>query len=210
MIMADFDMKKVEKALAALARHEFETKYFATGAEAAAWLDAQVPEGATVGQGGSVTLDELGLIQRFKERGLAVPNPWDGTLSDEQRRLAYRDALFADNFFCSANAITLDGFILNVDGRGNRLAAHLFGPRRLFIVAGVNKLVEDEAAAFERVKYAAPRNCRRLSLKTPCVVTGACSNCDTPARSCRAYLLLRRPTRAVPTTVVLIGEELGF
>jgi len=203
-------MEQVEKTLAALASHDFNTQYLATAAEAVQWLDDQVPDGATVGRGGSVTLEQLGLVKRLQSRGIVVPNPWDGSLSAEQRRMAYRDALFADIFFCSANAVAADGCILSVDGTGNRLAAHLCGPRQLFIVAGVNKLVEDEAAAFARVKYAAPRNCRRLSLQTPCAGTGQCSDCNVSARSCRAYLLLRRPARAVPTTVVLIGEELGF
>lgn len=202
--------ERVHKTLDALHQHGFDTQYFAKGAEAAEWLVAQVPAGASAGRGGSATLNQLGLLERLRAKGVTIPDPWSDDLDDEQKRLAYRDAQYSDAFFCSANAITETGSILNVDGTGNRITAMACGPRHLYIVAGINKLVPDEAAAFERIKQCAPLNCQRLGLETPCAKTGRCHDCRGEARSCRAYLLLRYPARFVPTTVVLIGEELGF
>lgn len=206
----NIDRKQIDNTLAALKKNGFEAKYFDSSAEAADWLDSQVPDGAIVGQGGSVTLDQLNLLKRFKDRGLNAPNPWKSGLSPEEKRLLLRDALFCDAFFSSANAITENGFILNTDGSGNRVAGSICGPRHLYIVAGVNKLVADEAAAYQRIKYVAPINCKRLGKQTPCVERGECMDCASPDRSCRVYVLLKRPTRLTPATVVLIGEELGI
>lgn len=200
---------QIETTIKHLQDHGFDTHYFPTAQEAADWLDQQIPDGAAVGVGGSVTVRSCGLLERLAARQVKILNHWQG-ITEEEKDGLFRESHRAEAYLCSANAITADGFILNVDGTGNRLAAHCYGPKRLYLMAGVNKLVPDVPAALERVKRIAPLNCRRLGLKTPCVETGVCCDCSAPARSCNAYLLLKRPTRAVPVSVVLIGEEMGL
>jgi len=198
--------ERIQKTLENFRRHSFGAEYFETGAEAVEWILSQTEAGKLAGFGGSQTVHGLMIPEKLAEKGLRIADPEtaEDVLAAE---LAARDA---DYYFCSANALIEDGSILNVDGTGNRVGACVFGPKHLFIVAGVNKLTADLDAAFDRASEAAVINCKDLGKKTPCVSTGKCSDCNSPDRSCRAYLLLRRPTRTVPTTLVLINETLGF
>lgn len=200
----------IDQALAALTKHGFQTAHFSDIEEAVDWLEAEIPVGATIGVGGSVTVRSSGVLERLAARGSKILDHWLPELSADDKKELFYQTQRADAYLCSANAITADGFILNVDGMGNRLAAHCYGPKRLYLLAGVNKLVADVPAALERVEKIAPINCKRKGFQTPCAQTGECCDCDSPDRSCRAYLLLRRPTRAVPVTVVLVDQELGF
>ena len=122
-----------------------------------------------------------------------------------------RRILTADVFVCSSNAITEDGKLYNVDGTGNRVAAMTFGPRKVVLACGINKIVKDVDEAERRVReWAAPMNARRLGLETPCAKTGLCSDCSSPQRICNIRsLLVKRPLRT-DFTVLLIGERLGF
>ena len=117
----------------------------------------------------------------------------------------------AEVYISSANAITEDGEILNIDGRGNRLAAQVYGDKRLYIVAGVNKICPDFPSALDRARnQAAPPNCARLNLNTPCRADGKCHDCHSPSRICNALLVHWAPMRGMDTEVVLINEELGY
>lgn len=204
------DMQMIDSTLAALEKHDFQTAHFPTVEQAVDWLDGQIPDGAKVGVGGSVSVRSSGLLERLAARGAEILDHWKPGLSAEEKKELFFQTQRADVYLCSANAVTADGFILNVDGMGNRLAAHCYGPRRLYMLVGINKLVEDVPAALERVEKIAPINCKRKGFDTPCAETGVCCDCDSPDRSCRAYLLLRRPTRAVPVTVVLVDQEMGM
>ncbi|MDO4582270.1 MAG: lactate utilization protein [Bacillota bacterium] len=202
--------ERIQRTIDNLRKNSFDAHYFASGAEAAQWIAAQIQPGEKVGFGGSMTTRSLDLVELTKRRGGTVLQHWGDGLSPERMREIMAEALFADKYFCSANAVTEDGFILNVDGTGNRIAATVFGPRQLFIIAGINKLVADSDAAFARIREIAPVNCRRLGMDTPCANSGVCVECEVDARSCRAYMLLKRPTRFMDTKVVLIGEQLGL
>jgi len=158
--------------------------------------------------GGSVTLYQIGLLKRLKEKNITILDYWK--VPPEERRAIFFASLDADAYFCSANAISEEGYYLNVDGAGNRTASTIYGPKRLFIVAGTNKLVPDTESAFARIKEPAPKNCLRMDLKTPCAVDGVCHDCDSPSRACRVYVLTKRPARTMNTTIVLIGEDLGY
>ncbi|MBQ6807756.1 MAG: lactate utilization protein [Firmicutes bacterium] len=200
----------VQKTLASLEQHAFQTAHFASLEEAVDWMNGQIPDGASVGVGGSVSVRSSGLLERLAERGIEILDHWKPELSAEDKKELFYRTQRVDAYLCSANAVTADGCILNVDGMGNRLAAHCYGPKRLYLLVGINKLVADVSAALDRIEKVAPINCQRKGFDTPCTKTGECCDCNSPDRSCRAYLLLRRPTRAVPVTVVLVDQELGF
>lgn len=203
-------MGRIDTVLQKLSQHEFEAVFFQKVEDAVDWVDQRIPDQALVGVGGSVTVRNSGLLERLQKRQITILDHWlPGQTPAEQKEI-FEKGLQADAYLCSANAITEDGYILNVDGRGNRVAAHCYGPKHLYILAGTNKIVPNIEAALKRAEQAAVQNCRAKGFKTPCVETGVCCDCDAPDRSCRAYLLLRRPTRAVPVTIVLIDQELGM
>ena len=202
--------EKIEKALLNLEKHGFETKYFSDREGALAWLLLQLESGKTAASGGSITLDELGLIERIQEKGVTYldrTDPPEGKTRKEVERMAFS----ADYYFASANAVTEDGYILNVDGNGNRVAAINFGPDHVYLIVGHNKICKDAEAAYRRNHdIAAPLNCRRLNSETPCNQTGVCADCDSKRRICRVYALMKRAPYSHKITVVIIGENLGY
>jgi len=203
------NMELLNKAEQKLKSHGFTVMRFATGEEAAQWILSQVEPGKLAGVGGSLTLRNLHLPERMAEKGLRVLDHWVLETKEEKMQI-FREAIDADYYFSSANAISADGFILNTDGNCNRIAMTVFGPKHLYILAGSNKITPDVASAFDRIQEIAPDICRRNNFATPCVKTGKCIDCNSPDRSCRAYLLLRNPSRTVPTTVILVEESLGL
>ena len=200
--------ERVERALTSLQKNGFSALFFATGAEAAAWLTEQMSPGQLAAFGGSETLKDIGLAEKLRAKGIDVLDFW--AVPIEERRCAFLRSLDADAYFCSANAVTENGYYFNVDGMGNRTASTIYGPRRLFIVAGINKLVADENAAVKRSEIAGPKNCQRMGTKAPCAADGVCHDCASPDRACRVYVLTKRPARTVDTTILLVGEELGY
>ena len=124
---------------------------------------------------------------------------------------AHRAASQADVYLCSANAVTEDGRIVNIDGTGNRLAALCWGPGRVVLVVGKNKVTGSLEDALERIKTkACPPNARRLGFQTPCAKLGYCTDCDSPQRICSATLILDRAPYSHPVEVVLVNQELGY
>ncbi|MEW6489978.1 MAG: lactate utilization protein [Thermodesulfobacteriota bacterium] len=171
----------------------------------------EVGEARTVGFGGSVTLVELGLPQRLAKAGRECLIHGAPGLTPEERLVTMRRQLTCDVFLTGANAVTLDGKLVNIDATGNRVGAMTFGPGKVVVVAGANKLAADVHEAVRRVKaWAAPPNARRLSFKTPCAETGVCSDCRSPDRICRVVHIQERRPRLTDTAVVLVGESLGL
>lgn len=200
---------RIHAALQAFEKNGFQTVSFANRDAAAEWLSAQVQPGESVGFGGSVTVAQLGLRELLRARGARIIE--DAPDADAaQHRATAQQAACADAFFCSANALIEKGWIFNVDGTGNRVVGTIFGPGRCYIIAGVNKLVPDADAAEERLHQCSPENCKRLNKQTPCVASGTCTDCQSPDRSCRVYVTIKRPPRMLPTTIVLIDETLGI
>ncbi len=158
----------------------------------------------SVGIGGSSSVRELSLYDALIRQGNTV-YCHSYAEDKEQARLA---AMNADCYLCSANAITESGVIINVDGTGNRVAATLFGPPTVIIIAGANKLSKDIESGIARLKReCCPLNARRLGLNTPCAATGTCADCRTPARMCNATTLLEYPTRHAEKFYVLLSDE---
>ena len=169
-----------------------------------------IPEGVSVGVPGTVTVREIGAMEKLEERGCTIYHHWNPALSSEERSQVLMDEYCADYFLTSANAITRDGKIVNIDGNGNRVSAMAWGRNTLIFVIGVNKVASDLEAAIARCRTATPPNVLRLNGSTPCVQTGYCVDCDSPARICRALLILERPVNGRKTHVIIVGEDLGF
>ncbi len=200
----------IETTLHALEKNGFGAHYFATRQEAAQWLTGQFEPEQTVSFGGSVTLEQLGLRGMLEDKGVHYLDYRQSSDPQETKRLS-REVFFCDAYLSSANAITEDGFLLNVDGKGNRVAATIFGPDTVYIVAGKNKICPDLSAAYQRLEtVAAPLNSRRLDRKTPCVVSGTCQDCHAAERICRVYTVMKRQPFGTKVVVVLIGEDLGY
>ena len=197
----------VQRTMDSLTREGFAVRYFDTAKEAADYLCDSI-SGKSVGIGGSVTIEQMGLYERLCENNTVY---WHWKTNDTQTRIA---AASAQVYLCSANAIAETGEIVNIDGSGNRVAGTLYNHERVVFVAGVNKIAEDyESAVFRARNVAAPLNTRRLGLKTPCAAGKEikCYNCASKDRICCGVVTLLWPMRSVGVTeVVLIGDSLGY
>lgn len=197
----------VEKALAALRENGFDARWFATAAEAADALCAEV-KGKTVGIGGSVTVEQLGVYDRLSRENTVY---WHWCQPAAEAR---KNAMAAEVYLLSANAVSETGALVNIDGTGNRVAASLYGRERVIYLVGVNKLAPTLEAAIDRARnVAAPLNARRLARKTPCALAEPmrCYDCHSPERICKGFVVQTRPMGGVgKTEVFLIGETLGY
>ena len=197
----------VQRTMDSLNYKGFEVRYFETAQEAAEYLRGSI-WGKTVGIGGSVTIQQMGLYERLTEHNTVY---WHWVKNDMETRTA---AAGAEVYLTSANAIAETGEIVNIDGSGNRVAATLYNHERVVYVVGVNKIAPDlESAVFRARNIAAPLNTRRLGLKTPCAVGKEmrCYNCSSADRICCGVATLLWPMRSVKVTeVVLVGESLGY
>jgi hypothetical protein len=171
----------------------------------------RIPDGATVGVGGSVTLNQIGLLDALGKRNIRLIWPFQQARNDEERIELVRKSFSSDIFLSSTNAVTEDGKLFNVDATGNRVGAMFIGPQSVIVISGVNKIVKDIEAAEKRVKeWTAPQNAKRLKRKTPCVETGVCADCSSPDRICNIYVTLaKRPSRT-DVIIILVGEKLGI
>ncbi len=160
--------------------------------------------------GGSRTLAETGIIDFLQKRDITYQTHNTASLSREESDEEARKAFYSDTFICSSNAITLDGSLINVDGHGNRVSAMIFGPKQVLVVAGYNKVVDNEEAAKERIRMiAAPMNSTRLHKQTPCRKLGNCIDCHSKDRICSSYVKINYD-REDRIRVILIAEEYGY
>ena len=202
----------IDKVIGTLKKNEMEAVYFQTAAEAKEEILRRIPYRAKVGLGGSVTLREIGIIEALEKRGDEVYDHWKEGLSKEGRQEVGKKQQRAEFFLTSTNALTLDGKLINVDASGNRVTSMIFGPERVIVITGINKIVKNLKEGLARIKeVAAPRNCQRRKDPTPCAQDLICHNCHTPARLCRVTTIIeRRPWGIREFTVILVGEELGY
>lgn len=166
----------------------------------------------TVSFGGSMTVREAGLLEAMKARpDLTVLDTFDMSIGLETMLELRRQALLADLFLCSVNALTRDGTLMLIDGFGNRTAAVQYGPRHVILLVGRNKICTSVEAGYDRIKgLAAPANVLRLNRQTPCAKTGYCMDCNSPERLCNNWAILPRCGLKDRIHVVLIDEETGF
>lgn len=198
------------KVAAALTGHGFEVHTADTADAAKALILGLIPEGASVGAGGSVTIRELGVVDELLAKGHDVA--WHWLPYDDQKEL-FRRAACADVYLTSSNAVTADGQLVNIDRTGNRVAAMAHGPAMVIAAVGMNKLVNGGiSAAIARIKAeACPPNARRLNADTPCARTGKCNEAECgDASLCGVTAITKRPMRGRRYVVVLIDEHLGY
>ena len=183
----------------------YAVEVFASGAEAAAYLDGAV-DGKSVGFGGSLTLDQLGLYDALGKHNTVV---WHWK---QDAGPARREGMFTDVYLSSANGLAETGEIINIDGNGNRVAATLFGHEKVYLIIGRNKLAPTYEEALWRARnIASPKNAQRLGKKTPCAVKGdRCYDCKSPDRICRGLVTLWGPMTGMEAEVLLVDEDLGL
>jgi L-lactate utilization protein LutB len=200
-----------EKVVKALEKNNFQAHYAVNRDAAIEKALSLIPGGATIGIGGSWTLKELGIPEQLAKNGHTVYDHNVPGLAMEESLALRRKELLCDVFLSSANAVTLDGQLVNTDGSGNRVAAMSFGPKKVIVIVGVNKIVSDLDAAMERIEtVAAPINNKRLDRPNPCTITGMCMDCQGSTRICNITSILHKRPPAIDFHVIIVGEELGF
>jgi len=196
-------MADLEKLRRNLEQEGFVTSYFETGEEACAYLGQKLDQ-TTIGFGGSVTVQELGLYDKLASHNTCLWHWQSSDVLDASRTRAY---------ICSLNGVSENGELINIDGSGNRVASGLFGHQELYFVIGVNKIAPDfESALWRARNIAAPKNAQRLGRNTPCAAKGdRCYNCDSPERICAALTVYWRKPKAIPhVEVVIVNQDLGY
>lgn len=199
-------MADLEKTGKNLERRGFRVHRFASGAEAAEFL-VQTLHGTSIGIGGSVTIDTLGVYDRLCESNEVFWH-WKNHAPETRERAGK-----AETYLCSANGVSENGEIVNIDGFGNRVAGTIYGPERVFLVVGRNKIAPDITGAIDRARnIAAPLNARRLNRHTPCAVgEPRCHDCRSPEKICGVMTVFFMPPTSIKEFhVILVDEDLGY
>lgn len=213
--LEDFWQLRLEAVKEQLENNNFEVKIVQSASEAAQhFLDTMLPhiKPASVSYGGSMTLGSTGLLDKLGDlENLELLSPNAPGISVEEKLELRRQGLLVDLYLTGTNAVTEDGCLVNLDMIGNRIAALTFGPKKVVVFVGRNKIVPDLESAMYRIKdYAAPANAMRLKCETPCVKTSECADCKSPGRICNTWAITEKSYPKERVTVVLINEDLGL
>ena len=202
--------KRGQQLVKNLKKRHFEAHYCETKEEALNKALSLIPEGELVGWGGATSAEQIGLLNAIRTGNYKAIDR-DTAKSPEERTELMRSCLLTDTFITGTNAISLEGEMVNVDGMGNRVAAIVYGPKKILVIAGMNKVVDTLEDAMTRARtVAAPINKQRFGNDTPCTVNGSCADCLSEGCICNQILITRNCRPAGRITVILVGEELGF
>jgi hypothetical protein len=202
---------ELQQVAETLGKRNFEAIVVANRDEAVKAALGLIPEGATVGLGGSTTVQEIGLLDALREGGYKLCDQYEAGISKEENYRRRKRGAASEVFVTGTNAIAKEGALVNIDGMGNRVAALTFGPEKVIVVVGRNKICDDIHKALDRVQnYVAPKNAKRFGVDTPCVKTGKCEDCSSPQRICNIYSIIRRQSAPGRFHVILVDEDLGF
>ena len=212
--MANLKQKYYEKRANVLVKNlhsrHFEACYCTDKAEALKKALEWIPAGSSVGWGGAMSAQQIGLLDTVRTGDYRALDRERGA-TPEERKAIMKQCLGADVFITGANALSLDGQMVNIDGNGNRVAAIVYGPESVIVIAGMNKVMDSLDAAVERARtVAAPQNKQRFDSKTPCEVTGACADCKSDGCICNQILITRNCNPPGRIKFILVGEELGL
>lgn len=202
---------EINKVIESFKRNNIEVIYLKDLQEIFGLLDERIKDQMSIGIGGSMTLFETGIIDYLKNRKINYLDRYQEELSKEELFQVFDKSLTCDIYLTSSNAITADGYLYNIDRTGNRVAAMTYGPKKVIVVAGTNKLVQDIPEAINRLeKIAAPKNCLRLNKDTPCSKIGYCVHCHHEDKLCSFYSIIGHQYVKNRITVVLINGNYGF
>ena len=204
--------KRAENLKKKMNKRGFKVEYAPTAAEAKAMIMAQIPEGCTVILTGSQTLEQIGVKPELRDSGkYDLLDPYEAGIEPAEGLARRKKGMTADVMVSSSNALTDEGFLVNVDGMGNRVASMIFGPGKVVLGISMNKVAADVDEAMSRlVTVASPMNNKRLETKNPCTETGVCQDCSSPGRICNYYSIIKRSFIPERIHIVLIGEDLGY
>ena len=193
-----------------LRKRHFEAYYCEDRAAALEKALELIPDGVSVGWGGAMSCEQIGLMKALESRAVTLLDRSKAASAQERVKLM-KQCLTADVFLTGANALSLDGQMVNIDGNGNRVAAIVYGPDSVIVVAGMNKVCDNLEQAVQRARsIAAPANAQRFQITTPCKAAGSCHNCTSPDCICNQILITRHCRPAGRIKFILVGEELGF
>lgn len=199
-----------ERMIKNLKRRNMQAYYCKTATEAVNKVSELIADGSSVTWGGSMTIRDMGIPQMLKNRGTLEVLDRDEVANPDEVVKIYERAFTADVYLSSANAISEDGVIVNIDGNGNRVAAITWGPKKVIFIIGINKVAQTVEAALQRARStASPINAARFDVQTPCQVDGICHNCNSPESICNYVHFLRNSPRG-RHIVILVGDEFGF
>lgn len=205
------NQKLAERLIKNLRRRNMEACYCATGEEAAQRVSELIADGSSVTWGGTATVRDLGIPEILKRRGTLEVLDRDLVETPEEKQAMYLRAFTTDVYLTSANALSEDGVIVNIDGNGNRVAAITWGPKKVIFVIGLNKVAQTVEAALARARStASPINAQRFEINTPCRIDGICHNCNSPESICSYVHFLRNSRTPGRHVVVFVGEDLGY
>ena len=204
-------MTQLEVTIKNLKKNRIEAIVMESADELLKFMDSQIADSAVVGVGDSLTLESCGVYKYLRERNVRFLDKYSEPLSREEKRDIYLKNFDADCFLCSANAISAEGKIYNLDGNGSRVAPVIYGPKRVFIICGMNKITEDDESARERIrKTAAPLDAKRLGKATPCTVTGKCEDCKSPDKICNYLTVIQGQFDEDRIKVIFVKDNLGY
>lgn len=202
---------KINRTIEALKKNNMNGYYAKNRDEVIKLIEDIVAEGAKVAVGGSETLSELGVLEHLRSGRYDFLDRYKAGLTPEEVTNIFKQSFLADAYLSGCNAITENGELYNVDGNGNRVAAMLYGPDKVIVICGVNKIVKDVDEAIKRNReISAPMNAKRLKRKTPCAKVGYCMDCNSPERICNEYTLIKKQRSAERMHVIFLNENLGY
>lgn len=213
IIFVEVNMNKqiIQQTIHALHQNNFSAEYFPTISAAVEELFKTVAPTESIGLGGSVTLMDAHIAEKFIARGNTVFDHHLPNQTPEQVLQVRRNQLLCDVFLTSTNALTQDGKLVNVDGTGQRVAAMIFGPKKVIVITGMNKITPDLNSALQRLsEVAAPKNNQRLNRPNPCTTTGVCIDCNAATRICNARTIIDKQPQLSNIHVWIVGENLGY
>jgi hypothetical protein len=205
--------RKAERVIENLKKRNVSAVFCRSSKEAVSEIRKLIPDGASVALGGSVTVIQSGLLDELRRMNIKLLDRYREGITNDEVEEILRQGVSADILVTSSSAVTADGKLVNEDGRGNRVAGMIFGPKKVILMVGMNKVVPTVDDALTRIKnVAAPLNCIRLGADTPCARAGFCddANCHTPQRICSQIVIIESNRVKDRLTVVLVGEELGY
>ncbi|MDT8716799.1 lactate utilization protein [Clostridium sp. 19966] len=201
----------IERTIKALEKNNMNGYYINSRDELIEKINSLINEGDMITVGGSATLNETGILELLRSGKYNFLDRYKEGLSGEEIGEIFRKAFFCDAYFTSTNALTENGELYNVDGNGNRVAAMLFGPKKVIVICGVNKIVKNIEEAVERNKRcSAPMNAKRLNKPTPCAKVGYCMDCSSSGRICNEYTVIKRQSNKERIHVLILNEALGY